>query len=431
MRNNKTIQVFEHQQLLIDNQNFQKHHWEALGWYNDLHQRDYFTLLPKGVKFRHYVGVIQVGNLTIEILPKIGQTPGENDKALWQKVLIDMLRECHWMQVYAHEKAALRFKPNSILEAYFEIYLNECEKLIRQGLVKKYRTINNNSTTLKGKLLFSQQVQQNSVHKERFYTRHQIFDRENIFNQILLKALRIIPELSQTPYLKDKVSNLLISFPELYDIKVTISTFENLVFDRKTIRYKDAIEIAAMLLLNYQPDIISGKNHVLAILFDMNDLWEEYIFRQLSRFKPENFQIRSQSTKIFWKSDSSNFYKKIRPDITILDKETGESIIIDTKWKIPENNIPSDNDLKQMYVYNEYWCGKQAFLVYPHYFYTDEPVFYGGEFAQREKNAPTHKCGILKIHVLDKQNNQLDNTIGVRINKFLNKHIFDEIQYLR
>jgi 5-methylcytosine-specific restriction enzyme subunit McrC len=335
------------------------------------------------------------------------------------------------MQVFAHEKAALRFKPNSILEAYFEIYLNECEKLIRQGLVKKYRTINNNSTTLKGKLLFSQQVQQNSVHKERFYTRHQIFDRENIFNQILLKALKIIPELSQSPYLKDKVSNLLISFPELCDIKVTISTFENLVFDRKTIRYKDAIEIAAMLLLNYRPDIISGKNHVLAILFDMNDLWEEYIFRQLSRFKPENFQIRPQSTKIFWKSDSSNFYKKIRPDITIFDKETGESLIIDTKWKIPENNIPSDNDLKQMYVYNEYWCGKQAFLVYPHYCYTDEPVFYGGEFAQREKNAPTHKCGILKIPVLDKQNNQLDNTIGLRINNFLNKHIFDEIQYIR
>jgi len=243
--------------------------------------------------------------------------------------------------------------------------------------------------------------------------------------------LKIIPELSQSPYLKDKVSNLLISFPELYDFKVTISTFENLVFDRKTIRYKDAIEIAAMLLLNYRPDIISGKNHVLAILFDMNDLWEEYIFRQLSRFKPENFQIRPQSTKIFWKSDSSNFYKKIRPDITILDKETGESLIIDTKWKIPENNIPSDNDLKQMYVYNEYWCGKQAFLVYPHYCYTDEPVFYGGEFAQREKNAPTHKCGILKIPVLDKQNNQLDNTIGFRINNFLNKHIFDEIQYIR
>ena len=77
MRNNKTIQVFEHQQLLVDNHCFQKQHWEALGWYNSAHNGDFFTLLPKGVRFNQYVGVIQVGNLTIEILPKIGKVSGE------------------------------------------------------------------------------------------------------------------------------------------------------------------------------------------------------------------------------------------------------------------------------------------------------------------------------------------------------------------
>lgn len=431
MRNNKIIQVFEHQQLHIDDQGFKKQHWEALGWYNSMHNGNFFTLLPKGVRFKQFVGVIQVGNLTIEILPKIGQVSGESDKSLWQKVLIDMLRECHWMQVYAHEKAALRFKPNSILEAYFEIFINECEKLIRQGLVKKYRTINNNSTTLKGKLLFSHQIRQNSIHKERFYTRHTIFDRENIFNQILLKALRFIPELGQSPYLKDKVANLLLSFPELSDIAVTNSTFEKLAFDRKTIRYKEAIEIAAMLLLNYRPDIISGNNHVLAILFDMNELWEEYIFRQLSRYKPNNFQIRPQNSKTFWKLDDSNMYKMIRPDIVVFNKDTDEIVILDTKWKIPENNIPSDSDLKQMFVYNEYWRGKQAFLVYPNHSYEDEPIYFGGRFAQRKDAQLNHNCGILKVPVLDKQNNKLDNTIGIRINNFLNKHVFNEIQYIR
>jgi 5-methylcytosine-specific restriction enzyme subunit McrC len=430
MRNNKSIQVFEHQQLIIDNQYFNKAHWEALGWYNSMHNGDFFNLLPKGVRFNQYVGVIQVGNLTIEILPKIGRVSGESDKALWQKVLIDMLRECHWMHVYAHEKASLRFKPYSILEAYFEIFINECEKLIRQGLVKKYRAIIHNSTTLKGKLLFCHQVRQNSIHKERFYTNHQIFDRENIFNQILLKTLKFIPELSQSPYLKDKVSNLLLLFPELSDISVNTSTFENLVFDRKTIRYKEAIEIAAMLLLNYRPDIISGNNHVLAILFDMNNLWEEYIFRQLSRHKPENLLIKSQNSRTFWKLDNSNYYKKIRPDIVIFNKETDENLILDTKWKIPENDIPDDSDLKQMFVYNEYWGGKHAFLVYPNNCYSDDPVYVGGEFAQRGNAILNHNCGILKIPILDRDNN-LDSTIGMKFNNFLNKHIFNEIQYIR
>jgi 5-methylcytosine-specific restriction enzyme subunit McrC len=63
----------------------------------------------------------------------------EKDKAKWQKVLIDMLRECRWMNVYTHEKANLNFKPNSILEVYLELFTNECEKILRIGLIKKYR----------------------------------------------------------------------------------------------------------------------------------------------------------------------------------------------------------------------------------------------------------------------------------------------------
>jgi len=424
MSNKKTIQVFEHQELLIDNQAFLRQHWEALGWYSTIHGRDYFTLLPRGVKFSHYVGVIQIGDLTIEILPKIGKVSDENEKSLWQKVLIDMLRECHWMQVYAHEKASLRFKPNSILEAYLEIFINECEKLIREGLVKKYRTINENSTSLKGKLLFSRQVRHNSVHKERFYTNHQVFDRENIFNQILLKALKLIPGFSQSPYLKDKVSNLLLLFPDLKDIPIFNPTFERLIYDRKTIRYKEAIEIAAMLLLNYRPDIISGKNHVLAILFDMNDLWEEYILRQLLRYKPKNLIIKPQNSQPFWKSKTSNYYKSIRPDIVIIT--TKETIILDTKWKIPDNNIPDDNDIKQMFVYNEYWNGNQSFLVYPRHDYSEELEYLGGEFAKRKNDIFIKSCGILKVSVLD-ENKRLDSKIGKKVIDFIIKDNFNEI----
>lgn len=426
MRNNKPIQVFEHQKLPLKDGIFEKHHWEALAWYNAIHGEKFFTLLPNGIKLNQYVGVIQVGNLTIEVLPKIGEENENNDKTLWQKVLIDMLRECHWMKLYAKEKASLRFKPNSILEAYLEIFINECETLVRQGLVKKYRATTKNSTALKGKLLFAHQIQLNSIHKERFYTRHQIFDHENIFNQILIKALRLVPLLSQSPYLQDKVSSLLLLFPEICDAEVNESTFEKLIYDRKTIRYKEAIEVAAMLLLNYRPDIITGQNHVLAILFNMNDLWEEYIFRQLYRHKSGNFHIKPQNKKPFWKLDFSQSYKTIRPDIVIHDELTNSRIILDTKWKIPDNNVPSDDDLKQMFVYNEYWGGKHALLVYPNQSENEQLLYLGGEFVKQEDERLRHKCGILKVAILDKITNKLDNTLGLQINNFLNQNIFNE-----
>lgn len=423
MKQRKPIQVFEHQYLPVDGTQFLQRHWEKLGWYNEHHGGGFFSLTPKGVKFNQYVGVIQVEDITIEILPKIGKTAEEKDKATWQRVLIDMLRTCNWMQVHAYEKASLQFKPNSILEAYLDVFIRQCEQIYRRGLIKKYRYEEGNVSALKGKLLFNKQVQKNLVHKERFYTLHQVYDRENVYNKILHKALRLIPTISGSPFLKDRVYSLLLAFPELQDIKVSETTFASLLFDRKTAHYREAIEIAAMLLLNYRPDVSSGRNHVLAILFDMNELWEEYIYRQLVKERSSTWKVRAQNARRFWQLKDGYKHKIIRPDLIVQDTQTGKSIVLDTKWKLPDNNIPSDADLKQMFVYNEYWKGKNAMLLYPHGAYTAEPLYFEGRFIERVRDEQIHGCGVLKLSVLDSDNKRLDTTLGKRLQLFLEKEM--------
>lgn len=275
------MQVFEHEKITVGQDQFTIDHWNALSNHKKLIDSGVVTLYNNAIKFSEFVGVVQIGNLTIEVLPKIDRDDQSKNK--WQQVLIEMLRECHWMRHQSFDKAPLRLKHNSILEAYMEMFLNLCEHLHHQGLIKKYRTYESNKFALKGKLDIASNIRKNLVHQERFYTRGSLYDRNNIFNCILLKAIRFIPIISKRSSLKDRVNRLLLDFPDLPDIKVNHETFKNLVFDRKTNHYKEAIDIAAMLLLNYRPDIIGGRNHVLAILFDMNRLWEEYIFRQLQK----------------------------------------------------------------------------------------------------------------------------------------------------
>jgi len=112
-----------------------------------------------------------------------------------------------------------------------------------------------------------------------------------------------------------------------------------------------------MIILNYSPNLNVGNDNMIALLFDMNKLWEEYIFRVLSKHKPIDFSISYQNSDKFWES------KSIRPDIVISDSKT--NYIIDTKWKIIEANNPSDNDLKQMFVYNLHWKSSKSILLYP------------------------------------------------------------------
>lgn len=401
MKKPNLIQVFEHHKLLIDGERFKHAHWEALGKYASRHGNRFFDLLYNGVKFKEYVGVIQVGDLTIEVLPKTDNN--DSPFNMWQDVLLSMLRECNWLQVHAHEKAHLKLKHRSILEAYLEMYLNACEQLLREGLVKKYRKERSNLPIFKGKLLFSKHIQANLVHQERSYTEHTQYDRNNIYNQIILKALRLIPELTASPLLLNKLSRILMDFPECKDISVNPQIFQTLTYDRKTIRYEGAIEIAAMLLLNYRPDIRGGKQHVLAILFDMNKLWEEYFFRRLQKSVPDLWTVQHHRKKQFWALSNGGGSKLVEPDVVITTAD-GQKVVIDTKWKVPESGLPADQDLKQIYIYNEYWSSRIGILLYPQGDYTNFQILHESEegyFIARNAKEKKHSlCYVSKINIL-------------------------------
>src|SRR5206468_400901 len=92
-------------------------------------------------------------------------------------------------------------------------------------------------------------------------------------------------------------------FPEVSSGNVNAETFIRLQFDRKTERYKEALLISKMLLLNYRPDITGGTENVIAILFDMNKLWEEWVYRRLKKEEQAfEIEVKGQQIKDFWTS---------------------------------------------------------------------------------------------------------------------------------
>ena len=351
------IQVFEYQKLKYDeNSDFKKHHFDAMVLFNEKNQNKYFTIVHKGVLFNSYVGVIQIGGLTIEILPKADKSDNP-DKGTWQNVLLNMLKVCKHIQIDNVSETNLNKKYNSILEVYFEMYLNEIESLVKKGLIKKYRRVQSNQNALKGKLVFSKNIQKNVVHKERFYCEHQVYDKDHLIHQILFKGLLVLKDLLNN-HLRDKLNRLLFEFQDYQQLNINKSHFDKLITDRKTAPYLRAIDIAKMLILNYSPNLNSGNDNMLTLLFDMNKLWEEYIYRILQKHKPTGYQVSFQNSDKFWE------HKTIRPDIVITNDQD-ENFVIDTKWKIINANNPSDDDLKQMFTYNLHWEANKSMLLYP------------------------------------------------------------------
>jgi len=408
--NKNLIQVFEHQRVTTPNGKyplptslhyggeFSNSLLERFEEYHEGTNTPFFKLIRNGVQFTEYVGAIRVGNITVEVLPKADKNEDETGLKKWHDMLLSMLKRCKLLQAKQSGEADLKIRSNSILELYFELFINELDYLIRRGLIKRYNQVEGNRTALKGALVFSKNLTYNLVRQERFFVRYSQYNKNHLLHQILNEALLVINQLNSSSLLGDKIGRVLLNFPEVKRKKITSKDFEIIKETRKTAPYQTALKIAELILLNYRPDIQSGNRNLLAIMFDMNLLWEEYIYRIMVSHS-NKFNVYRQNKETFWNN------RTVRPDIVLEDKITKERIILDTKWKVIDENYPSIGDLHQMFVYHRIFKAEKTILIYP----GKEVSTRYGVYNDTLVDKPL-KCKVGYVDVLDKSFDEIKIT---------------------
>jgi 5-methylcytosine-specific restriction enzyme subunit McrC len=353
------IQKYEYEELRVNEESFTENHFNSLVKFNDRHKSKYFTICHKKIKFSNYVGLIKIGNFTIEILPKADKNAGEDEQDKWHDALIQMLRIAGEIDLKEYNNANLELHHGSLFDIYISMFLSEFENLIHNGLQKKYRLIQENTKIFKGKLLLNNHLRENIIHKERFYNEFDAYDYDNKLNQILFCALNILCGFTLNSEFKNRIACIKMILPEISLKKITEKDFLNLSYNRSFKNYEYALRLAKLIILNFNPGIKSGSENVMAFLFDMNLLFEKFVYKLLKRREDGSYQVKYQKGTQFWNT------KLLKPDIVFTYLKSKKSVTIDTKWKLPKDNSPSDQDLKQMYVYNKYFDTTHAILLYP------------------------------------------------------------------
>lgn len=144
------IQIFEHQPLKLHSVHngveFKREHLELLEKFRgDKEDAEfpYYTLINRGVKFKQYVGVLCVGDLQIEVLPKADRIEG--NKETWKGHLLDMLKVVYKLKVKSPSSANQELKHTTdILDVFIQKLLDEVEMLLYRGIVKTYRKVEDN-----------------------------------------------------------------------------------------------------------------------------------------------------------------------------------------------------------------------------------------------------------------------------------------------
>jgi 5-methylcytosine-specific restriction enzyme subunit McrC len=352
----KPIQRFERDLIEVGQDGFEMKHFEALTIWNQRHQNRFFEIEHRRLRCKHFVGVVQVGDVVIEILPKAGRD--HDNYGRWHAALLTMLRMVHGLRLHTTDEADLALRRTDLMDLFLDAFVHEVRSLVHAGLMKKYHPKHSNMHALKGRLDFPGHLRMNLVHKERFAVVHQAYDTDHLLHSILKEALSIVERTCLNPGIVGRAQDVNWAFEQVQHRPVHADSFSRLRLGRKTVAYGNALQLAKLIILNHNPDLCSGHEPVLSILFDMEKLWEKFIHRLLASRLPEGWELVDQDRKAFWED------REIKPDL-LFTRSGGTCVLADTKWKLPKDDEPSLEDLRQMFAYNIRYVSERSLLIYP------------------------------------------------------------------
>lgn len=317
----------------------------------------------KVISAQNYVGLIQTKDgTTIEILPKIRNIDDEKSK----EILLKMLKTLKNSPFKNFNIANLKSKKMPLLEIFISMFLEELAKLIQKGIKSDYLQKEENLQFLKGKLKISEQIKQNYIHKERFFVEFDEFLSNRVENRLIKSTLKYLYKKSKLNINQQKIREFLFVFDEIETSKNIKNDFSRIRLDRQMRDYEQVLLWSRTFLLENSFSPYRGETVAFALLFDMNLLFESYVYDYLRKSGGfEEIKAQDKTHHLAYENNSGKF--RLKPDIVI---NKGE-IIADTKWKLlsfeKSNNGISQTDIYQLYAYGtKYKNCQNLYLIYPY-----------------------------------------------------------------
>ncbi|MGJ0457180.1 McrC family protein [Aliarcobacter cryaerophilus] len=316
----------------------------------------------KVLQAQNYVGVIQTKDgTTIEILPKIKNATTEKSK----DILIKMLKTLKNSPFKNLSVANLKSSKIPLFEIFISMFLEELTILVRNGIKSDYISKEENLKFLKGKLKISEQIKYNTIHKERFFVQYEEFISNRVENRLIKTTLQFLYNKSKLNKNQQRIREFLFVFDEI-EISHNIKTdFSKIKLNRQIKDYEQVLLWCKTFLFENSFSPYKGNDIAFALLFDMNLLFESFVYSYLK--KSSNFQdIKSQDRTHHLAYENGIGRFRLKPDIVI----NGGKIIADTKWKILSedkayNGVLQD-DMYQLYAYGtKYDNCEKMYLIYP------------------------------------------------------------------
>ena len=318
---------------------------------------------------RNYVGIIETRRGTVlEILPKVDFS-GKEDHDKARQIFLRMLRTYRGLRTAQFNQTSIsELRRFNMLEAFVRLFLNNLVLLTQRGIARHYSGVEGNLSHPRGRILFPQHIRHNAANRTRFYVGFDEFTANRPVNRLIHSTLHKLRSTTH-PANQQLLHQLRICFSGVPQSTQPDVDWKHHRIDRSMRHYDAVMDWVGLFLFNHGLTTFSGKHVNQALLFPMEEVFEDFVVDAFKRHQ-HDYRIKAQGPQKPFARINGRPVFQMKPDIALLQADEVQ-FILDAKWKKTDgtSNDPkhgvSQDDIYQLYSYGRNYGCLTVALIFP------------------------------------------------------------------
>ncbi len=320
-----------------------------------------------------WIGVVRFESFEVRVVPKhVGGDLG----------VLEMLDYASGLNALSRLPVARRLalEGASLLDLIAWLLTEECDRIVRDGLLQDYVTHEEMLPMLRGRLRMADQMLRRFGRLDQLECLFDELETDILENKVLAYALGTVRQVSRHEAVRARASRLHQILSEACDPGgLDVETAErDLWYHRRNEHYRIAHRLALLLLrrLAIRDPFAAAPDRSFAFLIDMNRLFEDFVTQLLrDAFAGTSVAVRAQPRdRTLVRDDATGRpYAAAIPDVLLEWHTDGvrRRIPVDAKYKLYDEQKLQPGDVYQTFFYAYAYSRRSsespssAFILYP------------------------------------------------------------------
>jgi len=224
---------------------------------------------------------------------------------------------------------------SSFFDVIGVLFHAELQRVLDQGLNREYTRTQDVQEHVQGRINVQRQLQRSTAVTTDFAVEYDEFTADNLLNQSVLAAVRILLQLVNDDALLSRLRQQEQRLREFVSVEsVSLAAVNRIELSRLNDHYETLLELTETVLAReFFEDITAGDRRSLALFVNMNDVFERVVERAF-----RNAATTLGGLSVSGQASIPNIVDgphavSMRPDV-LVERDDGSPVtVIDAKWK--------------------------------------------------------------------------------------------------